>query len=78
MKMFNRARALRAVNAAALEVNKAVLAEASRLGEHAEQHRLAALERLEQATEQAKRLGGADRRNHYSESLTHAFRGRTS
>ena len=78
MKLFKHVRALRAANTAALEVNKAAIAEANRLGKNAEAHRQAALDRLEQATEQAKRLGGADRRNHYSESLTHAFRGRTS
>jgi hypothetical protein len=35
-----------------------------------------ALEKLQAATALAEKLGGMDRRNHYSESLTHAFRGR--
>jgi exonuclease VII small subunit len=78
MKFLNRFRELRDINTKALEANRAILDEANRLGENAEQHKEVALQRLQQATEQAERLGGADRRNHYSESLTHAFRGRTA
>lgn len=78
MKIFARFRTASAVHSAALENSLAICAQAERLGEHAEQDQVTALQRLEQATAQAKRLIGADRRNHYSESLTHAFRGRTS
>lgn len=35
-----------------------------------------ALRRLRQAEDQAKELQATDSRNHYSESLTHAFRGK--
>lgn len=37
-----------------------------------------AVEGLMQATEQAKKLRATDFQNHYSESLTHAFRGKTA
>ena len=77
MKLLQRFRAIKASNTTALEANRAVLAQAEVLGEHAAAREADALRRLEQATEQAKRLVGADHRNHYSESLTHAFRGRT-
>lgn len=43
--------------------------------EAAHRHHLAVQE-LAQATEQAKQLRDTDTRNHYSESLTHAFRGK--
>lgn len=41
----------------------------------AEKH-LEACRELRRAEEQAKRLQAMDTQNHYSESLTHAFRGR--
>lgn len=78
MKFFKRLRDLQDVNAAAARKSQAVLEQANAHGAEAEQAQTVALERLEQATEQAKRLNGADHRNHYSESLTHAFRGRTA
>lgn len=59
-----------AANKAALERNKTILAVAERDAETAEAIHA-------QADEQAKKLRQADTRNHYSESLTHAFRGRT-
>lgn len=40
-----------------------------------EQH-FEALQELRRAEEQAKRLKAMDTQNHYSESLTHAFRGK--
>lgn len=46
--------------------------------ENAERDHEAALARLEKAEEQARTLSGMDRRNHYSESLTKAFQGRTA
>lgn len=42
--------------------------------EDKQRHRQA-VQGLVQATEQAKALRATDTRNHYSESLTHAFRG---
>jgi hypothetical protein len=78
MKFLNKLKELRDSNAAAARASRAVLEQANRHGADAELAQGIALERLEQATEQAKRLSGADPRNHYSESLTHAFRGRTA
>lgn len=43
--------------------------------EAAEKH-LEACKELRRAEEQAKRLKAMDTQNHYSESLTHAFRGK--
>lgn len=60
-----------AANKAALERNRTVLADAERDAETAESIRV-------QAEQQAAKLRQADHRNHYSESLTHAFRGRTA
>jgi hypothetical protein len=76
MKLFSRIRELRDVNAAAAEVSQQVIAQASAHGAEAEQKQGIALERLAQATAQAKRLSAADQRNHYSESLTQSFRGK--
>lgn len=78
MKFFSKLRELREINSAAAEASKAVLEQANRHGAEADQKQGLALERLEAATAQAQRLSGADHRNHYSESLTHAFRGRTA
>ena len=44
----------------------------------AERDHQIALARLAQATRQADTLATMNTRNHYSESLTHAFRGRTA
>jgi hypothetical protein len=68
--MFKRIRELLTENRAAAEVNNAALEAAER------EHQLA-LARDRRAEEQAMILCGMDRRNHYSESLTFAFRGRT-
>lgn len=62
-------RAMHEENRAALETNKVILEAAERQGESAEAIR-------SQAAAQAAKLRRADGRNHYSESLTHAFRGR--
>lgn len=43
--------------------------------EMADRHACAVME-LARATEQAKKLKAMDTQNHYSESLTHAFRGK--
>ena len=57
-------------NKEALERNRTILADAERDAEAVEAIRA-------QAEQQAAKLRKADTRNHYSESLTHAFRGRT-
>jgi hypothetical protein len=63
--------AMHAENKEALESNRTVLADAEREAESIEAIRT-------QAEAQAEKLRHADIRNHYSESLTHAFRGRTA
>lgn len=75
MKIFNKLRALSAGHRAATRNSNAVLAEAVRTDPEIDREHELALAQLCQATEQAKRLGVTDRHNHYSESLTIAFRG---
>jgi hypothetical protein len=75
MKLFSKLRELRDINAAHAAQSQKVIEQASAHGAEAEQKQSLALERLEQATAQAKRLNAADQRNHYSESLTQSFRG---
>jgi hypothetical protein len=58
-------------NKEALERNRIILADAERDAETVEAIR-------DQAEKQAAKLRQADNRNHYSESLTHAFRGSTA
>lgn len=65
----------RAEDTAAIENSKALVEEMDRTDPEVDQLHRVALERLEESTQQAQRLKAADRRNHYSESLTHAFRG---
>ena len=69
MNFWKRLAELRASNTAATENTEKML-------EQAEQDHEVALVMRERVTEQAGRLTGADHRNHYSESLTHAFRGK--
>jgi hypothetical protein len=71
MILFKRLAHLRKVNTDAVVANEAAKQEADR------DHQIA-LSRLQQATEQADTLSGMNTRNHYSESLTYAFRGRTA
>jgi hypothetical protein len=71
MNLFKRFSELRKVNEDALVVNESAKQDADRDHE-------VALARLAEATEQADRLANMNHRNHYSESLTHAFRGRTA
>ena len=71
MNFLKRLAELRKINEDALVVNESAKLDADR------EHKLA-LARLKQATEQADTLTGMDTRNHYSESLTLAFRGRTA
>jgi hypothetical protein len=67
--LMKKLRAMHEENRAALETNKVILEAAERQGETAEALR-------DHAERQATKLRRADGRNHYSESLTHAFRGR--
>ena len=70
MKFLKRLAELHENNTAATEATEKVLQQADRDHE-------VALHMRDVVTEQAGRLSGANHRNHYSESLTHAFRGRT-
>ncbi len=70
MSFFKRFAELRKTNEDAVVVNESAKQDADR------EHQIA-LARLKQATEQADTLAGMNTRNHYSESLTYAFRGRT-
>lgn len=69
--LFKRIHRLLVENRERLQVNDVKL-------EAAEREHQIALARDRIAEEQAHTLSGMDRRNHYSESLTLAFRGRTS
>jgi phosphate uptake regulator len=76
MKLFTKLRALRDADHAAIRNSKALAEEIIRTDPEVDEAHETALQRLEESTEQARRLKDADRRNHYSESLTHAFRGK--
>jgi hypothetical protein len=78
MKFLKTLRALREANTAAAQTSREVLEAADRSTTHIDRSHEHALMRLKQATEQADKLTEADNRNHYSESLTLAFRGRTA
>lgn len=67
--LMKKLRAMHEENRAALETNKVILEAAEQQGVTAEALR-------DHAERQADLLRRADARNHYSESLTHAFRGR--
>lgn len=71
MKFLKRLAELRAANTTATEATEKVLEQADKDHENA-------LAMDVRVTEQARRLNSADHRNHYSESLTHAFQGRTA
>jgi hypothetical protein len=71
MKFWRRLAELREANARAARENNEVL-------QKAETDHETALAMRDVADEQAGKLKSADRRNHYSESLTQSFRGRTA
>jgi hypothetical protein len=71
MNFLKRLSISRKANEDAVAVNESAKADADR------DHQIA-LARLAQATEQADRLIDMNTRNHFGESLTHAFRGRTA
>jgi hypothetical protein len=60
------------------EANTAATQSTNRVLEQADKDHETALEMDRRVTEQASRLTSANHRNHYSESLTHAFRGSTA
>lgn len=71
MRFLTRLAELRAINTRATKKNEEILEQATEAHEAA-----VAMDR--RVTEQTRTLTGTDRRNHYSESLTHAFRGKTA
>jgi hypothetical protein len=78
VKFLTRLRALREVNAEATRTSEKVLEQADRSVPEIDKSYKQALSRLAEATAQANTLSGMDRRNHYSESLTESFQGRTA
>lgn len=78
MKLFRKLIELRDDNKAALETSRCLARDAEKLAEDATVSLGRAILQYDQAARQADRLSDADHRNHYSESLTHAFRGRTA
>jgi hypothetical protein len=71
MKFWKRLAELRDINTNATQNTNALL-------EQADKDHEAALDLRERVVRQAGTLARGDRRNHYSESLTKAFRGRTA
>lgn len=78
MKFFRKLREQVEENLAATQNSQDLLAELDRTEQDVDKLHEIARTRLDESEKQAKRLRDADRRNHYSESLTHAFRGRTA
>lgn len=78
MSWFRSIRERRELDREATERSKALLEEMVATEPELAQRHDAALEGLIQATEQARKLQAANIRNHYSESLTYAFRGKTA
>lgn len=78
MKFFRRLWALREDHAVAIRNSKAQLEEVDRTNPAVDHEQAIAIAQLQEAEAQASRLSASDTRNHYSESLTHAFRGRTA
>lgn len=76
MNWFRKIRERREADRAATENSRALLEEMLATEPELAQRHDHAVERLERATEQAKKLRAMDTQNHYSESLTHAFRGK--
>lgn len=78
MKWLRKIKARSDEHAVAADKSRALLAEALETeGAVDEQHRQA-LDQLCEAIVQSRKLRATDRQNHYSESLTLAFRGRTA
>lgn len=78
MSWFDKLRQRRQDHEAATENSRKLLHEALRTDPEVDELHREALVRLGQATEMARTLKATDRQNHYSESLTLAFRGRTA
>jgi hypothetical protein len=78
VKLFKNLHLRRTEDQAKADTSQALLEETCRTEPEALEMQRQAQELLARAEEQAQRLQAADHRNHYSESLTHAFRGRTA
>lgn len=78
MNWFRKVKDRRAEDRVAMEKSKALLHETVRTTPEVNERHRQALEQLSEATYQAGQLADTDRQNHYSESLTYAFRGRTA
>jgi phosphate uptake regulator len=76
--LFKKLAGLREADRAAIENSKALLEETHRTDPDVDREHELALKRLKEASEQARRLKAMDAKNHYSESLTKSFRGRTA
>lgn len=76
MSWLRKIRERRAADKEAIERSRALLHEMVETEPELTQRHDAALQGLLQATEQAQKLHATNIQNHYSESLTYAFRGR--
>lgn len=76
MKFFKGLQRRREADRAAISNSLAVLEEMIRTDPEVDRNHEDALLRLVESSAQAQQLRSANRRNHYSESLTKAFRGR--
>lgn len=78
MRLFDKIRKLGEADRAATENSRALLEDLERTESHVQAQHEVALNQKKRAEKQAIQLKAADRRNHYSESLTYAYRGRPS
>lgn len=76
MKWLRKIRERREADRRATENSRALLEDILSTEPELAKRHSAAVTQLLQATEQAKQLRATDTQNHYSESLTHAFRGK--
>lgn len=76
MNWFKKIRERREADKKATENSRALLEDMITTEPELAQRHSQAILQLEKATEQARRLKATDKSNHYSESLTHAFRGK--
>lgn len=76
MSWFRKIRERREADRKAMKESQALLHEMVSTEPEAAQSHKDALKQLNRATEQAQKLRDMNTQNHYSESLTHAFRGK--
>ena len=76
MKWLKRVRERREADRRATANSRALLHEMVSSEDELAQRHVDAVQELHRATEQEKKLRATDIQNHYSESLTHAFRGK--